>query len=76
MDVVNIVEVYGFLIVEWFVLMLLWAYLEQVVPSGWGVKKHPLFFLGYGKHTTSAELIDESVDSTNMPEVCIDIHSS
>jgi hypothetical protein len=49
-DVVNLAEVYGFLIVEWFVLMGLWVYLEQVVPSGWGVKKHPLFFLGYGKH--------------------------
>lgn len=68
LDVVNIGEVYGFLIVEWCVLMILWLYLEQVVPSGWGVKKHPLFFLGYGKHLESEETLDESVDTSDMPE--------
>jgi len=47
--VVNLGAVYGFLIVEWFIMMGLWMYLQQVVPSGWGVKKHPLFFLGFGK---------------------------
>ncbi len=46
-SVVNLAEVYGFLIIQWLIMMLLWAYLEQVVPSGWGVKKHPLFFLKY-----------------------------
>ena len=53
--VVNIAACYGFLIVEWFIMMILWVYLQQVVPSGWGVKKHPLFFLGFGKHV----LVDE-----------------
>jgi len=48
---VNLGAVYGFLIVEWIVMMLFWVYLQQVVPSGWGVKKHPLFFLGFGKRS-------------------------
>ena len=48
-SVVNLAAVYGFLIVEWFVMMGLWMYCQQVIPSGWGVKKHPLFFLGFGK---------------------------
>uniref|UniRef100_A0A1D2A8G4 ABC transporter domain-containing protein n=1 Tax=Auxenochlorella protothecoides TaxID=3075 RepID=A0A1D2A8G4_AUXPR len=32
--------------VEWVVFLLLAWYLEQVIPSGIGVTKHPLFFLG------------------------------
>ncbi len=47
--VVNMQDLYFFLIVEWFIIFLTWVYLVQVVPSSWGVKKHPLFFLGYGK---------------------------
>lgn len=50
--VVNLTSVYGFLAVQWVILLVLWWYLEQVVPSEWGVAKHPLFFLkwfGIGK---------------------------
>lgn len=43
--VVNMGEIYGWFFFHWVVIMLLWIYLEQVVPSSWGVKKHPLFFL-------------------------------
>jgi hypothetical protein len=39
---VNLAEVYYFLIVEWVVLMIVWAYLEQIYPSEWGVHKHPV----------------------------------
>jgi len=39
------VDVYGFLIVEWIFFLLLAIYCELVVPDGIGVKQHPLFFL-------------------------------
>eukprot|EP01119_Soliformovum_irregulare_P016146 TRINITY_DN4639_c1_g1_i1.p1 TRINITY_DN4639_c1_g1~~TRINITY_DN4639_c1_g1_i1.p1 ORF type:complete len:1195 (-),score=473.31 TRINITY_DN4639_c1_g1_i1:27-3611(-) len=45
----NMREIYCMLLVQWAVLMTLWWYLEQVVPSNFGVPKHPLFFLGFGK---------------------------
>lgn len=41
--------VFGILVVEWVIFLLLAIYLDQVVASGSGVKKHPLFFLGYGR---------------------------
>jgi ABC-type multidrug transport system ATPase subunit len=41
--------VYIYLAVEWAILMLLTYYLEQVLPGGYGVKRHPLFFLGWTK---------------------------
>jgi ATP-binding cassette subfamily A (ABC1) protein 3 len=47
--VLNISEVYIMLAVEWLIIMILWAYLEQVVPTQWGVAKHPLFFLGFSR---------------------------
>eukprot|EP01112_Ceratiomyxa_fruticulosa_P013038 TRINITY_DN3645_c1_g1_i2.p1 TRINITY_DN3645_c1_g1~~TRINITY_DN3645_c1_g1_i2.p1 ORF type:complete len:881 (-),score=186.76 TRINITY_DN3645_c1_g1_i2:11-2653(-) len=37
--------VFVFLVIEWVVLMVLSIYLENVLPSGYGVKRHPLFFL-------------------------------
>jgi ABC-type multidrug transport system ATPase subunit len=43
---VNLAAVYGWFFFHWVVLMGLWWYLDQVLPSAWGVKKHPLFFLG------------------------------
>jgi hypothetical protein len=30
--------------------MLFWMYLEQVIPTTYGISKHPLFFLGFGKN--------------------------
>jgi hypothetical protein len=32
------------------IYILLALYLEQVIPSELGTHKHPLFFLGFGKH--------------------------
>jgi hypothetical protein len=37
-------EVYGFLVVQWAVLLVLGLYFDNVLPIGPGVKKHPLFF--------------------------------
>lgn len=45
---VDMVDVYLFLIVQWAVFMLLALYCEMVVPTGIGVKRHPLFFLQVG----------------------------
>eukprot|EP01114_Cavostelium_apophysatum_P009754 TRINITY_DN2300_c0_g1_i1.p1 TRINITY_DN2300_c0_g1~~TRINITY_DN2300_c0_g1_i1.p1 ORF type:complete len:1800 (+),score=493.64 TRINITY_DN2300_c0_g1_i1:225-5624(+) len=56
---VNIASCYGFLVWEWFAIMLAWWYLEQVLPSGWGIKKHPLFFLGFKKHHAKDDLIND-----------------
>jgi hypothetical protein len=38
-------EVYGFLVVQWAVLLILGLYFDNVLPIGPGVKKHPLLFL-------------------------------
>lgn len=61
-SVVNMGTVYLFFLGHWFVLMILWWYLEQVVPSSWGVKKHPLFMFGFGKHKNIVDK-KEDVDS-------------
>jgi ABC-type multidrug transport system fused ATPase/permease subunit len=37
-------EVYVYLFVQWFVMLVLAAYFETVLPSQFGVKRHPLFF--------------------------------
>ena len=33
------------LVIEWIVFLVLAVYLEQVLASGTGVRRHPLFFL-------------------------------
>jgi len=60
-ELVNMTSVYGFLVVEWLIMMLVWIYLQQVVPSGTGVKRHPLFFLGF-KKAVSGEYMNEVTD--------------
>eukprot|EP01023_Acetabularia_acetabulum_P005392 TRINITY_DN12195_c0_g1_i1.p1 TRINITY_DN12195_c0_g1~~TRINITY_DN12195_c0_g1_i1.p1 ORF type:complete len:655 (+),score=81.99 TRINITY_DN12195_c0_g1_i1:604-2568(+) len=40
-------RVWIYFIVEWFVFMVLAWYLQQVLDSGTGVRKHALFFLDY-----------------------------
>ncbi|KAL6073551.1 ABC transporter, ATPbinding domain containing protein [Balamuthia mandrillaris] len=45
----NMLAVYGHLIVEWFIMLIMAYYLENVFPSGQGVKRHPLFFLAWLK---------------------------
>eukprot|EP01118_Nematostelium_gracile_P008164 TRINITY_DN2698_c0_g1_i3.p1 TRINITY_DN2698_c0_g1~~TRINITY_DN2698_c0_g1_i3.p1 ORF type:complete len:600 (+),score=136.61 TRINITY_DN2698_c0_g1_i3:37-1800(+) len=66
---VNLGEIYGWFVGQWFVLMGLWWYLERVVPSGWGVKKHPLFFLGFGKHQRKFDEISEEIDPDEPSDV-------
>ncbi|MCL7026910.1 hypothetical protein MKW94_000367 [Papaver nudicaule] len=38
-------EVFFIMIVEWFVILIVAYYLDQVISPGSGVRKHPLFFL-------------------------------
>jgi hypothetical protein len=38
-------QVYGFLVGQWFVMLVLALYLDQVFPGTYGLPKHPLFFL-------------------------------
>eukprot|EP01087_Luapelamoeba_hula_P007099 TRINITY_DN1722_c0_g1_i1.p1 TRINITY_DN1722_c0_g1~~TRINITY_DN1722_c0_g1_i1.p1 ORF type:complete len:950 (+),score=149.32 TRINITY_DN1722_c0_g1_i1:132-2981(+) len=52
----NMVAVYEFLIVQWIVLLAVASYLDNVVPAGYGVKKHPLFFLGWLKRVPPISL--------------------
>ena len=37
----------GILLGEWLLFLALAWYLEQVLPSGTGVRRHPLFFLPF-----------------------------
>ncbi len=37
----------GIMVVEWLVFLIIAYYLEQVIASGSGVKKHPLYFLKF-----------------------------
>eukprot|EP01121_Diplochlamys_sp_Union-15-3_P000931 TRINITY_DN10786_c0_g1_i6.p1 TRINITY_DN10786_c0_g1~~TRINITY_DN10786_c0_g1_i6.p1 ORF type:complete len:784 (+),score=104.40 TRINITY_DN10786_c0_g1_i6:45-2354(+) len=53
---VHIDEVYGFLIVEWFICLLLGLYLDAVLPIGPGIKKHPLFFLSKKKKSETIQM--------------------
>ena len=45
-----------------------WWYLEQVLPSTWGVKKHPLFCFGCGKKQLDDEHMDNEDDDSRVPE--------
>lgn len=58
-------KTYGFLIVEWVVLMLVGLYLEQVMSGAYGIRRHPLFCFGMSydrtkKQHTEAEAATES----------------
>eukprot|EP01114_Cavostelium_apophysatum_P020991 TRINITY_DN7191_c0_g1_i5.p1 TRINITY_DN7191_c0_g1~~TRINITY_DN7191_c0_g1_i5.p1 ORF type:complete len:1762 (+),score=405.22 TRINITY_DN7191_c0_g1_i5:86-5371(+) len=64
----NIAQVYWMLAVEWVVLMVLWMYLEQVVPSKWGITKHPLFFLGFGKSKGDYEAVLDTLPADVLQE--------
>uniref|UniRef100_A0A7S4NY30 ABC transporter domain-containing protein n=1 Tax=Guillardia theta TaxID=55529 RepID=A0A7S4NY30_GUITH len=62
--------VLAILAVEWVVFMLITIYLDQVLDSGHGVPKHPLFFLGY-KHREEQMLadIEHEQDISEFPDV-------
>jgi len=45
----DLAAVYGFIIVEWFIMMILGLYLDKVWPSKYGVRKHPLYPLAWIK---------------------------
>ncbi|KAL2613554.1 hypothetical protein R1flu_025246 [Riccia fluitans] len=60
-------------VVEWFLFLGLAWYLDQVVQSGSGVKKHPLFFLGF-KYKVAADLAPAKARSlANGAEVDIEM---
>lgn len=65
---------YVFLIVEWFILMALGLYFDQVLPSSTGVRKHPLFFLGMKrgrskKNEGGVINMDDGPDAEALPDV-------
>lgn len=44
-------------VVEWAIFMVLGWYLEQVLPGGNSVRRHPLFFLDCLKRKVSCQLL-------------------
>ena len=46
--------VFGILVGEWVLFLVLAWYLEQVLPSGAGVRRKPLFFLDRWRRQPSA----------------------
>ncbi|KAI3974176.1 hypothetical protein MKX01_033427 [Papaver californicum] len=47
-------EVFLLMIVEWFIMLIVAYYLDQVVSAGSGVRKHPLFFLKKSKKPSAS----------------------
>jgi hypothetical protein len=45
----NLLAVYMYLVALWVLLLAIGIYLDLVLPTGYGVKHHPLFFLGWLK---------------------------
>jgi ABC-type multidrug transport system fused ATPase/permease subunit len=70
----NIAEVYIMLAVEWIIIMIAWAYLEQVVPTQWGVSKQPLFFLGFSREKKIRPYDAKKTHSNNEPRDVADEH--
>eukprot|EP01024_Parvocaulis_polyphysoides_P072622 TRINITY_DN922_c0_g2_i1.p1 TRINITY_DN922_c0_g2~~TRINITY_DN922_c0_g2_i1.p1 ORF type:complete len:419 (-),score=63.89 TRINITY_DN922_c0_g2_i1:807-2063(-) len=58
------VRVWIYFIVEWFIFMALAWYLQQILDSGTGVRKHPLFFLDYCRPKKKVQLEINSVRSS------------
>ena len=68
-------DVYGFLIVEWIVLLLFAIYFEMVIPNGIGIKQHPLFFLKKSfwiKGAQDSELVPREPDFEESAEVQVE----
>jgi ABC-type multidrug transport system ATPase subunit len=62
-----------FLVVEWIVLMVVGIYLDQVLPSATGVRKHPLFFLGMKRgRGRGDELLTREIDENELEEVAME----
>lgn len=61
----------AFLLGEWLLLMVLGLYLDQVLPTVAGVRKHPLFFLGFkrGRAKGADDLLAMDADANELPEV-------
>lgn len=67
---------YVFLIIEWCIMMALGLYLDQVLPSATGVRKHPLFFLGVKrgrnrKGESNVIGMDDAPEAEALPDVGI-----
>jgi ABC-type multidrug transport system ATPase subunit len=62
-----------FLVVEWIILMVIGLYLDQVLPSAAGVRKHPLFFLGLKRgRGRGAALLTRAIDENELEEVAVE----
>lgn len=68
----------GIMAVEWALFLLLAWYLEQVLPTGTGVRKHPLFFLKSKKRRLRRKnsITDSTPRPTNLDAGGEDVHLS
>lgn len=60
---------FGYLIAQWLVLMAAGLYLDQVFTDASGVRKHPLFFLGYQIGRGKSALVLEADSRPNSGEL-------
>ncbi|RZC79896.1 hypothetical protein C5167_042471 [Papaver somniferum] len=64
-------EVFLLMIVEWFVMLIIAYYLDQVVSAGSGVRKHPLFFLKKSKKPPAS--CQQPTTQTQQPNIHVEI---
>ena len=65
----NMSAVWGFMIAEWAFFLLAAWYTEQVLPSGYGIKRNPLFFLEKSYWFPPTHTGPESSTSELLPTV-------
>ncbi|RZC89889.1 hypothetical protein C5167_028956 [Papaver somniferum] len=63
--------VFLLMIVEWFVILIVSYYLDQVVSAGSGVRKHPLFFLNKSKKPPAS--YQQPTTQTQQPNIHVEI---
>ncbi|KAI3846532.1 hypothetical protein MKX03_008214 [Papaver bracteatum] len=64
-------EVFLLMIVEWFVMLIVAYYLDQVVSAGSGVRKHPLFFLNKSKKPPAS--YQQPTTQAQQPNIHVEI---
>lgn len=64
----SISDYYMMLAIDFFAYLLLYVYLDQVLPNEYGTNKHPLFFLGisYSSNVEYDKEHSKSVDLSNL----------